>query len=152
MKKPCYLLQQFSWSEISSVTLALSSGPLLTSLLAAMSLNSPTYGSLQPIMLSVKVMVTQSCLTLCNPKDYTFHGILQARILEWVAISFTRGSSQPRDRTKSPTLQVDSLPAEPPGKPKNTGAGGLSLLQGIFLTQELNWGLLHCRQILYQLS
>ena len=84
MKKPCYLLQQFSWSEISSVTLALSSGPLLTSLLAAMSLNSPTYGSLQPIMLSVKVMVTQSCLTLCTSMDYTVHGILQARILEWV--------------------------------------------------------------------
>ena len=39
---------------------------------------------------------------------------------------------------KSPTLQVDSLPAEPPGKPKNTGVGSLSLLQGIFPTQELN--------------
>ena len=49
-------------------------------------------------------------------------------------------------------LQVDSLPAEPPGKPKNTGVGNLSLLQGIFLTQELNQGLLHCRRILYQLS
>ena len=49
-------------------------------------------------------------------------------------------------------MQEDSLPAEPQGKPKNTGVGSLSLLQGIFLTQELNWGLLHCRQILYQLS
>ena len=48
--------------------------------------------------------------------------------------------------------QTDSLPAEPPGKPKNTGVGSLSLLQGIFLTQESNWGLLHCRWILYQLS
>ena len=38
------------------------------------------------------------------------------------------------------------------GKPKNIGVGSLSLLQRIFLTQELNWGLLHCRQILYQLS
>ena len=57
------------------------------------------------------------------------------------------GSSQPR----SPALQVDSLPSEPPGKLKNTGVGSLSLLQGIFPTQELNWGLLHCRQILYQL-
>ena len=38
------------------------------------------------------------------------------------------------------------------GKPKNTGVGSLSLLQGIFLTQKSNWGLLHCRQILYQLS
>ena len=53
---------------------------------------------------------------------------------------------------RSPTLQVDSLPAEPQGKPKNTGVGSLSLLQGIFPTQELNWSLLHCRWILYQLS
>ena len=45
-----------------------------------------------------------------------------------------------------------NLPAEPPGKPKNTGVGSLSLLQGTFLTQESNRGLLHCRQILYQLS
>ena len=49
-------------------------------------------------------------------------------------------------------LQADSLPAEPQGKPKNTGVGSLSLLQWIFLTQELNWGLLHSRWILYQLS
>ena len=53
---------------------------------------------------------------------------------------------------RSPTLQADSLPAEPQAKPKNTGVGSLSLLQWIFLTQELNWGFLHCRQILYQLS
>ena len=52
----------------------------------------------------------------------------------------------------SPALQADSLPAEPQGKPKNTGVGSLSLLQGIFLTQESNQGPLHCRQILYQLS
>ena len=49
-------------------------------------------------------------------------------------------------------MQADSLPAEPQGKPKNTGVGSLSLLQGIFPTQESNQGLLHCRQILYQLS
>ena len=91
--------------------------------------------------------VTQSCLPLCNPMDYTVHGILQARILEWVAIPFSRRSSQPR----SPTLQVDSLPAEPQGKSKNTGVGSLSFLQGIFLIQESNRGLLHYRQILYQL-
>ena len=53
---------------------------------------------------------------------------------------------------RSPTLQADSLPAEPPGTPKNTGVGSLSFLQGIFLTQESNWGVLHCRWILYQLS
>ena len=46
----------------------------------------------------------------------------------------------------------DSLPAEPQGKPKNTGVGSLSLLQWFFLTQESNQGLLHCRRILYQLS
>jgi len=49
-------------------------------------------------------------------------------------------------------LKADSLPAEPPGKPKNTGVGSLSLLQWIFLTQESNRGLQHCRQIVYQLS
>ena len=49
-----------------------------------------------------KVLVTQSCLTLCNPIAYSLpdssvHGILQARILEWIAIPFSRGSSRPRD-------------------------------------------------------
>ena len=58
----------------------------------------------------------------------------------------------PEVELRSPTLQMDSLPSEPPGKPKNTGEGSLSLLQGIFQIQESNWGLLHCRQILYQLS
>ena len=49
--------------------------------------------------------------------------------------------------------KADSLPAEPQGKPKNTGVGSLSLLQGIFLIQELNQGFLHYRQIFfYQLS
>ena len=53
---------------------------------------------------------------------------------------------------RSPTLWADSLPAEPPGKPKNTGVGSLFLLHQIFPTQESNWDLLHCRWILYQLS
>ena len=48
----------------------------------------------------VKVLVAQSCLTLCDPRDCNpLHGILQARILEWVAIYFSRGSSRPRDQT-----------------------------------------------------
>ena len=89
-----------------------------------------------------------SHVRLCNPTGYTVHGIVQARILEWAAFPFSRQSSQPR----SPALQADSLPAEPQGKPKNTGVGSLSLLQQIFLTQESDWGLLHCRWILYQLS
>jgi len=49
--------------------------------------------------MTVNTKVTQSCLTLCDPKGYTVHGILQARILKWVAFPFSRGSSQPRDRT-----------------------------------------------------
>ena len=60
--------------------------------------------------------------------------------------------SNPGIKPRSPALQMDSLPSEPPGKPKNTGVGSLSLLQGIFLTQELKQDLLHCRHILYQLS
>ena len=55
-------------------------------------------------------------------------------------------------KSRSSALQVDSLPAEPQGKPKNTGVGSLSLLQQIFPTQELNQGLLYCRWVLYQLS
>ena len=57
----------------------------------------------------------------------------------------------PGIKPRSPALQADSLPAEPQGKPKNTGVGSISLLQRIFPTQELNWDLLHCKQILYQL-
>ena len=98
------------------------------------------------------VKVTQLCLTLCDPMDYTIHGILQARILEWVAFSFSRGSSRPRDRTQVPSSQVDSLPAGPQRKPQNSGVGSLFLLQWIFPTQESDRGLLHCRQIPHQLS
>ena len=48
-----------------------------------------------------KVKVAQTCPTLCDPMDpYTVHRILQARILEWVAVPFSRGSSQPRDQTQ----------------------------------------------------
>ena len=60
--------------------------------------------------------------------------------------------SNPGLKPSSPALQVDSLPSEPPGKLKNTGVGSLSLLQGIFLPQESNQGLLQCRHIVYQLS
>ena len=47
-------------------------------------------------------------------------GVLQARILEWVAMPSSRGSSQPRDQTMSPVLQADPLPFEPPGKPTSS--------------------------------
>ena len=72
--------------------------------------------------------VFQSCLTLCDPMDcslpgFSVHGIFQASVLEWVAISFSRGSSWPGDlpdpgiEPRSPALQADALPSEPPGKP-----------------------------------
>ena len=65
----------------------------------------------------MKVKVTQSCPTLCDPKDCTVHGILQARTLEWVAFPFCRRPSQLR----SPTLQADSLSTEPQGKSSSYG-------------------------------
>ena len=80
------------------------------------------------------------------------HGILQAGILEWVAFPFSRDRPNPGIKPRSLTLQVDSLPTELQGMPKNIGVGSLSLFQRIFLTQESNWGLLHCKGILYQLS
>ena len=90
----------------------------------------------------MKEKVTQLCLTLCDPMDYRVHGIFQARILEWVVFPFSRGYlPNPGMESRSPALQADSLPAEPPGKPKNTGVGSLSLLQWIFPIQELNQGL-----------
>ena len=78
--------------------------------------------------------------------DHTVHGILQARILEWVAFPSPGDFPNPGIEPRSPVLQADSLPAEPQGKPKKTGVGSLSLLQRIFPTQESNQGLLHCRQ------
>ena len=70
-------------------------------------------------VLKVKVLVTQLYLALCDhmdcsPPDSFVHGILQARILEWITIPFSRGSSRPRIEPRSPALQADSLPAEPP--------------------------------------
>ena len=135
--------------------------------------------------LLVKVLVSQLCPTLCDPMDCSLpgssvHGILQARILQWVAISFSRGSSWPRDQTRDScfagrfftiwvkkwsvnrSVMPDSsqphglqptrllCPWDFPGK--NTGVGSHLLLQGIFPTQGLNLGLLHCRQNLYWLN
>ena len=89
-----------------------------------------------------KVKVAQLYSTL--HMDYTVHGILQARILEWVAVPFSRGSSQLRDGTQVSTLQADSLPAEPPGKPKNTGVGSLSLLFSGGSSRPRNWTGVSC--------
>ena len=102
---------------------------------------------------SKKVKVAQSCPTLCDP-----HGLYSP----WtspgqntgVGSPFPSPGDLPNQGTgpRTPKLQAHSLPAEPPGKPKNTGKGRLSLLQCIFPTQESNRDLLHGRRILYQLS
>ena len=69
--------------------------------------------------------VTQLCLNLCDPMNCSppgssVHGILQERIVEWVAIPFCRGSSHPGIEPGSPALQADSLLSEPPGKPSDS--------------------------------
>ena len=102
-------------------------------------------------------LVAQSCQTLCdltncNPGSSVPGGF--SRQEYWSRLLYPPPGDLPNSAIehRSPALQVDSLPSEPPGKPQNTGVGSLSLLQGIFPTQELNRGLLHCRWILYQLS
>ena len=69
----------------------------------------------------MKVLFAQSCPTLCDPMDCglpgsSVHGSLQARILEWVTIAFSRGSANPEIKPGSPALQADSSLSEPPGK------------------------------------
>ena len=88
--------------------------------------------------LTCEVQVAQSCPTFCDPMDYTFHGILQARILEWVhRFPFSRGSFKPRNQTLVSRIAGRFFTRKPQGKPKNTGTGSLSLLQGIVPNQEL---------------
>ena len=77
--------------------------------------------SVSSLLAYSQVLVSQLCLTLCDPMDCSqpgssVHGISQGRILEWVAISFSRESSQPR----SPALQVGPPPLMPPGSPQST--------------------------------
>ena len=69
-----------------------------------------------------------------------------------VAVPFSQVSSQPPDWTQVFLIEGGFFTSWATGKPKDTGVGSLSLLQGIFPTPESNQGLLHCRQILYQLS
>ena len=101
--------------------------------------------------MSVKVKVTQSCPTLCDPMEFSRNTLGQNTGVGWPFPS-PGDLPNPGFEPRSPALQVDSSLAEPQGTPKQTGVGSLTLLQWIFLTQEWNWGLLHCRQILYQLN
>ena len=109
-------------------------------------------------------LVTKSLLTLCNPMDYSLpgspgHGILQARILECVAISYSRGFSWPRDCTRVSCIaarfftvwatELSYYQAYPLlDIYLHTEVDSHSVFQGIFLTQGSNLDLLHCRQIL----
>ena len=74
--------------------------------------------------------LAQSCLTVCNPMDYTVHGIPQAKILEWVAVPSPGDLPNPQIKPRSPTFQADSLPTELQGKPKNTGVPGHARKEG----------------------
>ena len=76
-----------------------------------------------------------SHVLLCDPVDYTARGILQARILEWVAFPFSRGSSQPRDRTQVSRIAGGLFTSWATREAQEYGVGTLSLLQGIFPTQ-----------------
>ena len=93
-----------------------------------------------------RVKAAQSCPALYSPWDSP------GKNTGVGSLSSPRDLPNPEIKPRFPTLQADFLPAEPPGKPKDTGVGSLSLLQGIFLTQQSNQGLLHCRWILHQLS
>ena len=90
-----------------------------------------------PCIQVFKVKVAQLCLTLCNSSDYSpagssVHGILQARILEWVAAPFSRGLPNPGIKPRSPALQMDSLLSEPPAKPYVSHVHWVSYLTILF--------------------
>ena len=102
-------------------------------------------------------LVAKSCLTLATPWTIACQVPLSMGISRqeyWSGLSFPPPGDLPNPgmAPRSLALQEESLQSEPPRKPKNTGVGSLSLLQGIFLTQESNRGLLPCRWILYELS
>ena len=102
-------------------------------------------------------LVAQSCLTLCDPMDYSpsgssYHGDSVGNTGVGCHALLQGNLPNSGIKPRSPTLQADSLTSEPSGKPMNIGVGSLSLLQGTFSTLELNQGLLHCRWILYQPS
>ena len=87
-----------------------------------------------------EVKVIQSCLTLCDPMDYTVHGILQAIILEWATIPFSGGSSQPRDRTQVSHFADGFFTVWATREAQEYWSGSLSLLEQIF-PNESNQGI-----------
>ena len=98
-------------------------------------------------------LVTWSGPTPCHPMDYCPPGSFVHGQEYWSGLPCPPSGDLPDQgiKPRAPSLQVDSLPTEPPGKPKITGVGSHSRRKGFFPTQESNWGPLHCRWILYQL-
>ena len=88
----------------------------------------------------------------CSLPGSSVHGVSPGKNTGLGCHALLQGIFHPGIKPRFPTLQMDSLLPEPPKKPMNTGVCSLSLLQGIFQTQESNQGLLHCRQVLYQRS
>ena len=99
----------------------------------------------------VKVKVTQLCPTLCNPMGLV-HGILQARLLEWVSFPFSRGSSQPRDWTQVFYIAGGFLTSWATRKAQEYWIGYPIPSPADLPNPGIDRGLLRCRQILYQLS
>ena len=99
----------------------------------------------------MKGKVPQSCPTLCDPMDCTVHGILQARILEWVAFPFSRGSSQPRDRTQVSRIVVILYQLGHKGSPRILERVAYPFSHRSSRPRNQT-GVSSCRQILYQLS
>ena len=100
-------------------------------------------------------LVVHSCLTLCNSMDGKPTRLLCPFSMQehwsWLPCPPPGDLPNPGIEPRSPALQADSLSSELSGKPENTRVYSLSLLQGIFQTQELNRGLLQCKWILYHL-
>ena len=123
----CYIWQEHNWHIMGSQKIFVE-GILVIKCLRLYAPNAwglgsiPGHGYQAMKITSVQFSsVTQSCPTLCNPmdcslSDSSIHGIFQAGVLEWGAIAFSRGSSQPRNEPGSPSLQADALLSEPPGR------------------------------------
>ena len=110
----------------------------------------------------IRAKLLQSCPTLCNPMDCNLpdtsvHGYSPSKNTgedchALIAMPSSRGSSQPRNWTEVSCITSRFFTDWATREAQEYCSGSLSLLQGIFLTQESNQALLHCRRILYQLS
>ena len=113
-------------------------------------LKQSTLGSM--VVVVYRDVMSNSCDPMdCSLPGSSVNGILQARLLEWVAISCSKSESESCS-VMSDSLRPHGLYSPQNSQGQNTGEGSLSLLQEIFPTQGSNPGLPHCRKILYQLS